>query len=108
MRKLIVFNLVSLDGYFAGPNGEIDWHNVDEEFNTFAVEQTKTFGAILFGRTTYELFESYWPKALTDPATGKDDLEIAQTIDEVEKIVFSKTLESVSWNNAMLMHNIDP
>src|SRR5205807_553696 len=85
----------------------IDWHNVDDEFNTFAVEQTKTFGAILFGRTTYELFESYWPKALTDPATGKDDLEIAKTIDEVEKIVFSKTLESVSWNNAMLMPEID-
>ncbi len=60
MRKLVVFNLVSLDGYFAGPDGNIDWHNIDDEFNKFAVEQTIEFGTILFGRTTYQLF---WERA---------------------------------------------
>ncbi len=108
MRKLIVFNLVSVDGYFAGEDGDINWHQVDDEFNKFAVEQTKTFGAIIFGRTTYELFESYWPGAVADPATAPDDLEIAKTIDEVEKIVFSKTLKEVAWKNSKLLHEVDP
>lgn len=108
MRKIIVFNLVSVDGYFAGPNGEIDWHNVDDEFNKFAVEQTAKFGAIIFGRVTYQLFEDFWPKALKDPKTSKDDLIIAKNIDEIEKIVFSKTLKKVTWNNSKLFNRIDP
>jgi len=108
MRKIIVFNLISLDGFFAGEDGDISWHNVDDEFNKFAIEQTASFGAIIFGRTTYQLFESYWPDALKDPKTGPEDLEIARTIDDIEKIVFSKTLKSVAWKNSKLFHEIDP
>ncbi len=108
MRKLMVFNLVSLDGFFAGPDGNIDWHNVDDEFNKFAVEQTQLFGAIIFGRVTYELFESFWPKALKDPTFSEDDHKIAKIIDDVEKIVFSKTLKKVSWKNTTLFKEIVP
>lgn len=108
MRKLLVFNLVSVDGYFAGPDGNIDWHNVDEEFNQFAVEQTNTFGTIIFGRTTYQIFEDFWPKALKDPKTSQEDRLIAQTIQDAEKIVFSTTLKNVSWNNSKLFHEINP
>lgn len=108
MRKIVVFNLVSVDGYFAGPDGNIDWHNVDDEFNKFAVEQTSNFGAIIFGRTTYQMFEEYWPAALTDPKTSEDDRKIAKIIDDIEKIVFSKTLEKVTWKNTKLLHEIDP
>ncbi len=61
MRKVILFNLISLDGYFEGPDKDIDWHNVDEEFNEFAIQQTGEFGVLLFGRVTYELMASYWP-----------------------------------------------
>jgi dihydrofolate reductase len=107
MRKIIMFNLVTLDGFFAGVDGNIDWHNVDDEFNKFAIKQTSEFGTILFGRTTYELFESYWPKALIDPKTSKDDLKIAKIIDEVEKIVFSKNLKEVTWKNSKLFRKID-
>src|SRR5438128_1253831 len=107
MRKIIVFNLVSLDGFFAGPKGEIDWHNVDDEFNKFAVEQTQTFGAILFGRITYQLFESFWPAAVNDPKMSKDDREIAKIIDDIEKIVFSKTFKKATWKNSKLLHDID-
>jgi len=107
MRKVIVFNLVSVDGFFAGPNGEIDWHRVDDEFNRFAVEQMQTFGTILFGRTTYKLFESFWPGALRDPKTSKEDLEIARNIDDIEKIVFSKTLDKVEWRNSRLFSEIN-
>ena len=89
-RKLIVFNLISIDGYFARENGEIDWHQVDDEFNQYAIEQTQTFGAILFDRVTYQMFESFWPNAEKDPKTGKEDLQIAQTINSIPKIVFSK------------------
>ena len=64
MRKLFAFNLISLDGFFEGPGQDIDWHNVDEEFNEFAIEQTSALGALLFGRVTYQLMESYWPRRM--------------------------------------------
>ena len=124
MRKIVVFNLVSLDGYFAGSEGEIDWHNVDDEFNKFAIEHTKTFGTILFGRVTYQMMESFWPariatqnvaggpKAAKDPKMSKEDLKIAKIINNVEKIVFSKTLkktyETPVWKNIRLYNEIVP
>lgn len=108
MRKIVVFNLISLDGFFAGEDGNIDWHNVDDEFNKFAVEQTQTFGAIIFGKTTYKLFEEFWPGAVNDPKMSPEDREIAKTIDDMEKIVFSKSLQEVTWKNSKLFHDIDP
>lgn len=107
MRKIVVFNMISVDGYFAGVDGNIDWHNVDDEFNKFAIKHTAEFGGIIFGKTTYQLFENFWPKALKDPKTGKDDLKIAKIIDDVYKIVFSKTLKDVTWKNTLLLHKID-
>ncbi len=59
MRKTILFMMVSLDGFVEGPNGEIDWHNVDEEFNEFAKDQLNSVDVLLFGRRTYELMASY-------------------------------------------------
>lgn len=103
-----MFNLVSIDGYFAGPDGNIDWHNVDEEFNEFAVEQTKTFGTIIFGKTTYQMFEDYWPAAINNPELSPEDHEIGRTIDNIDKIVFSKTLKKVTWKNTKLFHEISP
>ncbi len=108
MRKLIVFNLISLDGFFAGVDGNIDWHMVDDEFNKFAAEQTSNFGTIIFGNTTYTLFEEYWPKALIDPATSADDRKIAQIIDDIDKIVFSKTRDKTTWRNSKLLNDIVP
>jgi dihydrofolate reductase len=61
MRKLISFVLTTLDGYHEGPNHEIDWHNADEEFNEFAIEQTDALGTLVFGRVTYEMMAAYWP-----------------------------------------------
>lgn len=108
MRKIVVFNMISLDGYYARENGDIDWHQTDEEFNKFAIEQTQEFGAIIFGKTTYKLFEEYWPQALEDPKTSQDDRKIAQIIDDVWKIVFSTTLKQSSWKNTHLVHEINP
>lgn len=107
MRKIIVFNMVSVDGFFAGVDGNLNWHNVDDEFNKFAIEQMKDFRTILFGRTTYQLFESFWPAALKDPKTSEDNRKVAQNINDLEKIVFSNTLEKVTWNNSKILKNID-
>src|SRR5258708_1445655 len=89
MRKMIVFNLVTLDGYVAGPNGEIDWHRVDGEFNDFAEVQTGSFGALVFGRVTYDLMAGYWPT----PAALRDDPIIANIMNEIPKVVVSRTLD---------------
>jgi len=106
MKKLIVFNMLSLDGYFAGPKGEIDWHTVDKEFNQYAAQTVQTFDTILFGRITYRLFENYWPNAAKDPTISSEDRIIANAINDMTKIVFSKTLDNVSWNNAKLYHEL--
>ena len=101
MRKLFAFNMVTLDGFFEGPNGEIDWHNADnEEFNEFAIEQTGEVDTLLFGRKTYQLMASYWP---TETAINADPI-VADLMNRLSKFVFSRTLESVEWNNTRLIH----
>ncbi len=95
MGKVIVSEMVSIDGYFAGPNGEIDWHNVDAEFNEFAIRQLDTADLLLFGRVTYDLMVSWWPT----PDGIKDDPEVARRMNALKKIVFSKTLHDPQWNN---------
>src|SRR2546425_11472989 len=91
MRKIIVFNLVTVDGLFAGPNGEIDWHNYDDEMGTYSVEQLKSLGALIFGKTTYELMANYWPT----PDGVKGEPVVAEIMNSILKIVFSKTLQEV-------------
>jgi dihydrofolate reductase len=115
MRKIIVFNLVTLDGYFAGEDGNIDWHMVDDEFNDFAVEQTGTFGGIIFGRTTYQIFEEFWPALArtgkfpgSEEPASPEDVQVGKFIDDVEKYVFSKSLKDVAWERTTLYHDIDP
>ena len=99
MRKVILFDMVTLDGFFAGPNEEIDWHHVDEEFNEFAIAQLNSAGGLLFGRVTYQGMASYWP---TDTATANDPI-VADKMNTLPKIVFSRTLERTEWNNTRLV-----
>ena len=102
MRKLFSFNMVTLDGFFEGPNQEIDWHNADnQEFNDFAIEQTSSVDTLLFGRVTYQLMASYWP---TETAISADPI-IADLMNRLSKIVFSRTLEKVEWNNTRLIRD---
>lgn len=99
MRKLFAFNMVTLDGFFEGPSQDIDWHNADQEFNEFAIEQTSSVDTILFGRVTYQLMASYWP---TETAISADPI-VADLMNRLSKIVFSRTLEKVEWNNTRLI-----
>jgi dihydrofolate reductase len=98
LRKVIVFNLITVDGYFEGLNREIDWHNVDEEFNDFAIQQLKEMDTILFGRVTYQLMESYWPI----PESIQDDPIVAGLMNQIPKFVFSRSLKSANWQNTTL------
>lgn len=81
MRKLFSFNMVTLDGYFEGSNHEIDWHNVDGEFNEFAIEQTGAVDMLLFGRVTYQLMASYWPT----PSAIANDPIVADLMNRLPK-----------------------
>ncbi len=99
MSKVILFNLMTLDGFFAGPGGDIGWHNVDEEFNEFAIEQLNTVGTLIFGRVTYQMMASYWPT----PEAITGDPIVAGKMNELSKIVFSKTLERADWSNTRLV-----
>jgi dihydrofolate reductase len=99
MRKVFLFMMVTLDGFFEGPNQEIDWHNVDEEFNEFAIHQLDDVDTLLFGRVTYQLMASYWP---TQFAKENDPI-VADKMNTVSKIVFSKTLDKAEWTNTRLV-----
>jgi dihydrofolate reductase len=99
LRKVIIFNLVSLDGYFEGPNHILDWHNVDAEFQEFAIAQLDSAGLLLFGRVTYELMAGFWPTA----AAARDDPLTAAAMNRLPKVVFSRTLDHVNWQNTRLV-----
>jgi dihydrofolate reductase len=99
MRRLTVFNLVSLDGYFTGEGGDISWHMVDEEFQELANKAANSGNTLLFGRVTYQLMAGFWP---TKEAIRTDPL-VAAGMNESEKIVFSRTLDKADWNNTRLV-----
>jgi dihydrofolate reductase len=100
LRKLFAFNMVTIDGFFEGPNGEIDWHNADnEEFNDFAIEQMSAVDTLMFGRKTYQMMASYW---LSEMAIQSDPI-VADLMNRLSKVVFSRTLETVDWNNTRLI-----
>jgi dihydrofolate reductase len=94
MRKLIVSNVMTLDGFFEGPNG-LDWIVLDADFFEYAREMLKEAGTLLFGRKTYEHMAAHWPGAPAD--------EIAHKMNHLPKRVFSKTLDRVEWNHSMLV-----
>jgi dihydrofolate reductase len=97
MRKVIVSNLMSLDGFFEGPNREIDWFLVEDEFFEYAKDMLRSAETLIFGRVTYEHMAAYWPTAPSD--------EIADKMNSLPKLVFSKTLESAGWNNTRVVRS---
>jgi dihydrofolate reductase len=112
MRRMSVFNHVTLDGFFAGPHGEIDWFKEirkDDEWDTYTHEQSRSSGStLIFGHTTYEMMKSYW----STPDAIKSDPDMAKVVNNSPKIVFSKTLQRVdeepNWKNIRLFHEIKP
>lgn len=103
MRKLVLFMHVSLDGFAADLNHGLDFLSYDKELQQYAAELVKTVGSPVYGRTTYQLMESYWPTVLKNPNADKHALEHARWVEDIPKIVFSRTLNEVSWNNSRII-----
>jgi dihydrofolate reductase len=101
MRRVVVFNNVSLDGYFVDASGDMSWaHKTDPEWTAFVGENARSSGGeLLFGRITYELMASYWPTA----AALEADPVVAEGMNRLPKVVFSRTLDQVSWSNTRLV-----
>lgn len=105
MRKLVLFMHVSLDGYASDSNGGLDWIPYNEELEKYAEEVVAKVGSPVYGRTTYRLMESYWPTVLDDPNASKHSKEHAKWLQDVKKIVISGSMDSVEWNNTVLIRD---
>jgi len=93
MRKIISFMHISLDGFVAGPNGEMDWIKVDEEIFDFVGKRISEGDTALYGRVTYEMMENYWPTAADKPTASRHDIEHSKWYSKVHKVVLSKTMK---------------
>jgi len=102
MQKLIVFNHVSLDGYFVDANGDMSWAKADPndaEWNAFVAENAGGGGTLVFGKITYDLMASFWPT----PMAMKMMPTVAERMNNLPKVVFSRTMDKTSWNNTKLV-----
>jgi dihydrofolate reductase len=107
MRNIVLHMSVSLDGFFEGPNREIDWHMVDEELHTYINAQLAPMSAFLSGRITHELMADFWPTADRDPGMSGPMVEFAGIWRDMPKIVFSRTLTEAGWNTT-IRRQVDP
>ncbi|MCA1367965.1 dihydrofolate reductase [Bradyrhizobium sp. BRP14] len=94
MRKIIMWDMVSVDGFFEAPGHDIGWFVFEDELAAYIGETQRDAGTLLFGRVTYEMMAAYWPSA---------EGEIATFMNGIEKYVFSRTLVSADWNNTTLV-----
>lgn len=103
MRKIISFMHISLDGFVAGPNGEMDWIKFDEEMFDYIGYRISKGDTSLYGRVTYQMMESYWPTAADKPNATKHDIEHAEWYNKVHKVVLSKTMEDKKMLNTTII-----
>jgi dihydrofolate reductase len=117
-RKIVVFDRISADGYFSAADGALDWAVPDADLDKGAAGKLGDSDTMLFGRRTYDMFESFWPNVMKDPATAPDPHSpgrhtpemraLAVWINAAKKIVFSTTRKKVSWTNSELRRDIVP
>ena len=103
MRNLIFFMHTSLDGFVAGLNGEMDWIKVDDAMFDFVATMTDKADTALYGRVTYEMMQSYWPKAGEKPNATKHDIEHSTWYNKVSKVVLSKTINDSGLHNTKVI-----
>ncbi|QHE62571.1 dihydrofolate reductase [Rossellomorea vietnamensis] len=105
MRKLVLFLHASLDGFVEGPKGDMDigWVSYDADLEKHAKEILSTADTVIWGRGTYQMMHSYWPSVSSNPTASQHERDHAEWIEKTEKIVFSRTLEKVEWNNSRLV-----
>jgi dihydrofolate reductase len=103
MRKIISFMHLSLDGFVAGPNGEMDWIKVDEEIFDYVGIRISRGDTALYGRKTFQMMQDYWPAAGDKPAATKHDIEHSKWYKKVHKVVLSKTMEVEDLTNTTII-----
>ena len=103
MRKVISFMHISLDGFVAGPNGELNWVKVDDELFDYVGKRISEGDTALYGRVTYQMMESYWPEAGKKPKASKHDIEHSKWYNGVHKVVLSKTMKGQSLANTTII-----
>ena len=103
MRKIISFMHISLDGFVAGPNGEMDWIKVDEEIFEYVGKRIGEGDTALYGRVTYQMMEGYWPGAGDKPGANRHDIEHSKWYSKVHKLVLSKTLKGAGLTNTTII-----
>ncbi len=103
MRKVISFMHISLDGFVAGPNRELNWAKVDQEIFDHVGKRISKGDTALYGRVTYELMESYWPTAGDKPTATKHDIEHSKWYKNVRKVVLSKTMKGADLPNTAIV-----
>ncbi len=103
MRKIISFMHISLDGFVAGPNGEMNWIKVDEEIFDHVGKRISGSDTALYGRVTYQMMEGYWPNAGAEPDASKHDIEHSSWYNTVHKIVLSKTMKRSELTNTTII-----
>jgi dihydrofolate reductase len=110
MRKIIVSEFYSLDGLMSDPEDKMEWvlGSFNDEMGQYEGELYDNADTLLLGRTTYKIFEGYWPTAASNPATSQGDIEMAHKINNITKIVFSHSMEGVEWKNSKLLKEIKP
>ncbi|ULH13942.1 dihydrofolate reductase family protein (plasmid) [Deinococcus sp. KNUC1210] len=107
MRKLIMQLQLTLDGFYAGPNGEFDWFKLDQESWSERVQHDfPRIGTVLLGRRNYQGFRHYWPKVAERPDVTETDLVFSRWLDEVPKVVFSNTLNEAPWQNSRVSRDL--
>ena len=103
MRKIISFMHISLDGFVAGPNRELNWAKVDEEIFGHVGKRISEGDTALYGRVTYQMMEAYWPTAADKPAATRHDIEHSKWYSKVHKVVLSKTMKDAELTNATII-----
>jgi dihydrofolate reductase len=107
MRKLISLMHVSLDGLCAGPKGEMDWITMNDTIHADATVLIDQAGAAVYGRSTYGMMHSYWPKVLKDEKAPAQWRAHARWVEDIPKYTFSRTLEGSDWNNLHIRRDVD-
>lgn len=107
MRKIISFMHLSLDGFVAGPNGEMNWIKADEELFTYVGKRIKEGDTSLYGRVTYQMMENYWPTAADKPTATRHEIEHSKWYKNVHKVILSKSMkDSVIDNTTIISDNL--
>jgi dihydrofolate reductase len=105
MRRIILCMHTTLDGFVAGPKGEMDWIKIDEALFDFVGHLTNEADTALYGRITYQMMDSYWPTAADEPDASKHDIEHSEWYNKVDKVVLSKTLHSNVANKLIVIND---